>query len=108
MRWIKVAAVVGGALIVFFVLDSLVHLVLGLLTTLVFVALVAGGIAVAVKIAAARRNKEVRGSSRRRDEYEVREEPRPGIVAVPTPPPPAHSTVNVDDELARLKREMGG
>jgi hypothetical protein len=103
MRWIKVAAVVGGALIVFFVVDSLVHVLLGLLTTIAFVALVAGGIYVAVKISGARK-KHVQG---RREEHQVPDEPRSQIVATTTPaPPPARTTANVDDELARLKREM--
>jgi len=101
MRWIKVAAIVGGALIVFFVVDSLVHLLFGVLTTIVFLALVAGGVAVAVKIAGARK-RHVEG---RREEHQVREEPTRQIVAAP-PPSPVRKA-DVDDELARLKREMG-
>jgi hypothetical protein len=107
MRGMKIAAVVVGALVVFFVVDSLVHVVLGLLTALAFVAIVAGGVYVAVKINSARK----RQVKPRREEYEVRDEPRPAprttLPAVPhsAPAPPS---ANVDDELARLKREMGG
>ena len=45
MNWLKVGAVVIGGIIVFFVLNSVVHLLLGLLTAIAFVAIVAGGAA---------------------------------------------------------------
>lgn len=109
MRWTKVALVVAGGLVVFFVVNSLVHLVLGLLTTLVFVAIVAGGVAVAMKIAAAKRRQVPRGHKDRTD-YQVKDEPARHVVLSPPPMPPATPSsrkADVDDELARLKREMG-
>jgi hypothetical protein len=105
MSWLKVGAVVIGGIIVFFVVDSLVHLFLGLLTAIVFVAIVAGGGYVAFKIAGARRRRQVR---RRPEEPRVQQEREQRTIAVPTvthqPTAPRH---DVEDELARLKREMG-
>lgn len=112
MNWLKVGAVVIGGIIIFFVMDSVVHLLLGLLTALAFVAIVAGGGYVAFKIVGARRRHQVRAKPEPR-ERRVRREPESRAVAVPpaTPqtmaqPQPAHHA-NVEDELARLKREMG-
>jgi hypothetical protein len=78
----------------------------------VIAALVVGAIAVAIKMA--RSNRQV---SRKRSEREVREPeysrplPRADVEPVSTnvpPRPSTHSAPDVDDELARLKREMGG
>jgi hypothetical protein len=109
MNWLKVGAVVIGGIIVFFVVDSLVHLFLGLLTAIVFVAIVAGGGYVAFKIAGARRRRQVR---RRPEEPRVqrereRERERPTIAAPPVTRQPATPRHDVEDELARMKREMG-
>ena len=104
MNWLKVGAVVIGGIIVFFVLNSVVHLVVGLLTAIAFVAIVAGGGYVAYKIAGARRSRQVKSSP---EERRVPREPESRSIAVPpAPPKPAHH--DVEDELARLKREMGG
>src|SRR5271166_6646591 len=92
MRWYKVAAIGVGILI----------------------ALVVGGIAVAIKVAGSRR--QVSG---KKAEREVREQdysqynrplPRADVehVSTPYPPPSRPAAQDVDDELARLKREMGG
>lgn len=110
MNWLKVGAVVIGGIIVFFVLDSVVHLLLGLLTAIAFVAIVAGGGYVAYKIAGARRHRQVK-SKPEREERRVRREPEPRTQELVVPPAasqpqPAHHE-NVEDELARLKREMG-
>jgi hypothetical protein len=110
MNWLKVGAVVIGGIIVFFVLDSVVHLLLGLLTAIAFVAIVAGGGYVVYKLMGARRRREVR-SQEKREERRVRREPesRTRELAVPpvtSQPQPAHHD-SVEDELARLKREMG-
>ena len=110
MNWLKVGAVVIGGIVVFFVLNSVVHLVVGLLTAIAFVAIVAGGGYVAYKIAGARRRRQVKSSP---EERRVPSEPESRSIAVPTVTPkqavtaqPAHH--DVEDELARLKREMGG
>ena len=60
MNWLKVGAIVIGGIVVFFVLDSVVHLLLGLLTAIAFVAIVAGGGYVAYKIVGARRRRQVK------------------------------------------------
>jgi len=103
MNWLKVGAVVIGGIVVFFVLNSVVHLVVGLLTAIAFVAIVAGGGYVAYKIAGARRRRQVKSSP---EERQVPREPESRSIVVPpaTPKPAQH---DVEDELARLKREMG-
>jgi hypothetical protein len=108
MNWLKVGAVVIGGIIVFFVLDSVVHLLLGLLTAIAFVAIVAGGGYVAYKIMGARRRRQVRASEKP-EERRVRREQQPPARELVVPPvvsqPARHD--DVEDELARLKREMG-
>jgi uncharacterized membrane protein YcjF (UPF0283 family) len=108
MNWLKVGAVVIGGIVVFFVLDSVVHLLLGLLTAIAFVAIVAGGGYVAYKIMGARRRRQVR-ASREPAERRVRHEQEPRARELVVPPvtaqPARHD--DVEDELARLKREMG-
>jgi hypothetical protein len=106
MNWLKVGAIVVGGVIVFVVLNSVVHLLLGLLTTIAFVAIVAGGGYVVYKLMSGRRSREVRSKP---EEREVPRERETRTIAVPPPPPaaprPAHH--DVEDDLARLKREMG-
>ena len=110
MNWLKVGAIVIGGIIVFFIVDSVVHVLLGLLTAIAFVAIVAGGAYVAYKIVGARRRRQVR-SRREPGERRVRREPEPAtrelVVPPETPKPVAAHHENVEDELARLKREMG-
>ena len=114
MRWFKIAAIAGGLIIAFLIVGSVVHFILAAITTIVIAALVVGGVAVAIKMA--RSGKQV---SRKREEREVRDHdshkplPRadvePYSTSVPTQQP-RQSTPNpqdIDDELARLKREMG-
>lgn len=98
MGWLKVAAVAVGALIVFMVLGTVIHLFFDLLIA----AVVIGAVAAAIKYAAGRR----RLSRGRRDyrNYELRT-PRADSTT-PTRPMP-QSSGNVDDDLARLRREMG-
>jgi hypothetical protein len=105
MNWLKVGAVVVGGIIVFFVVDSLVHVLLGLLSAIVFVAIVAGGGYVAYKLLGARRRRQVRDRSeecRRPREVEERT-----VVVPPSTPAPKPAHHDVEDELARMKREMG-
>jgi hypothetical protein len=108
MNWLKVGAVVVGGIVVFFVADTVIHLFLGLLTAIVFVAIVAGGGYVAFKIAGARRRRQVR---RRGEEPRVQRERQSERTAIAVPPVTQQPTTprgDVEDELARLKREMGG
>jgi hypothetical protein len=116
MSWFKVAAIAGGIIIAFLIVGSVVHFILAAVTTIVIAALVVGGIAVAIKMARSR--KQVSG---KRAEREVRDHdsrrplPRadvePYSTSVPTPAQQprraAPSAADIDDELARLKREMG-
>jgi hypothetical protein len=114
MSWLKIAAIVGGIIIAFLIVGSVVHFILAAVTTIVIAALVVGGIAVAIKMA--RSGKQV---SRKRQEREVRDNDRhqplpradvePYSTSVPAQPPrrTAPNPQDVDDELARLKREMG-
>jgi hypothetical protein len=114
MNWLKVGAVVVGGIVVFFVFNSVIHLFLGLLTTIAFVAIVAGGVYAAAKISGARRRRQVRRSARdeerqvrregRHDRYTGRQEIEVSRPAPAPAPGPAH---DVEDALARLKREMG-
>jgi len=92
MRWFKVAAIAAGVLLAFLVVSS----VIGFLMEAAIAALVITTIVLAVKVAFQR--KQV---SWDRPDSEVRERAYDG-------PLPRHNTRDVDDELARLKREMGG
>jgi hypothetical protein len=114
MRWFKIAAIAGGILIAFLVVGSVIGFVIHAVMDLVIAALVVGAIVVAIKVA--RSGKQL---SRKREEREVRDhDSRPPLpsadvepysTSVPTQQP-RQSTPNaqdIDDELARLKREMG-
>jgi hypothetical protein len=114
MSWVKIAAIVGGVIIAFLIVGSVVHFIMTAVTTIVIAALVVGGIAVAIKMA--RSGKQVRGKRAERevrdhDAYEPlpRADVEPYSTSVPTQQPrsAAPSTADIDDELARLKREMG-
>jgi hypothetical protein len=101
MGWMKVALGAIGVLIVFLVIGTVIHVIVDL----VIAAVVIAAIAVAIKIASGRRKL----SRSRRDRYTDREisEPRKSAPTVNVPPPAAHSHVDVNDDLERLKREMG-
>jgi hypothetical protein len=113
MRLFKLVAIAAGILVAFLVVGSVIGFILHAVTTLVIAALVVGAIAVAIKVA--RSGKQVSG---KKAEREVRDSdfadysrplPRADVEPVATPRPAATrpSTQDVDDELARLKREMG-
>jgi hypothetical protein len=114
MSWLKIAAIAGGILIAFLVVGSVIGFVIHAVTTLVIAAVVVGAIVVAIKVA--RSGKQI---SRKEEEREVGESdsrrplPRadvePYSTSVPTQQPqrPAPNAADIDEELARLKREMG-
>jgi len=112
MRWFKVAAIAVGILIAFLVVGSVLGAIFHILTQLVLAALVVGGVVVAVKVAQSRR--QVSGKKAEREvrdrDYEEYSKPLPraDVEPAPTPYPPRPPAQDVDDELARLKREMGG
>jgi hypothetical protein len=64
MNWAKIGAVVIGGIIVFFILDTVVHALLGLLGALLFVAVIAGGGYVAYKVIGGSRRREIRRGNR--------------------------------------------
>ncbi|HEX4832930.1 MAG TPA: hypothetical protein VH478_17755 [Trebonia sp.] len=102
MNWLKIAAVAIGALIAFFIVGSVIHLITAILGWVVVLALVGGGGYVVYKIATSGRGRSVRNRHRDR---ELRDDYRPADYPPPPPPPP--SRPNVDDDLDRLRREMG-
>ena len=95
------------------VASSVVHILLSLLSAIAVVAIVAGGGYIAYKVMGARRRRQVR--DRPEEQRRPRRQVDSGTVVVPpatpapTPAPTARpaATSDVDDELARLKREMG-
>jgi hypothetical protein len=114
VSWLKVAAIAGGILIAFLVVGSVIGFVIHAVTTLVIAALVVGAVVVAIKVA--RSGKQVSG---KRAEREVSDpesyRPLPSAdletysASAPTqqPRPAKPNPQDIDDELARLKREMG-
>jgi hypothetical protein len=113
MRWFKVAAIAGGILIAFLVVSSVVHFIFSLVSGLVIAAVVAGAIFVAIKVA--RSGKQVSGKKAEREVGEpgsYRSLPgadvEPYSTSVPTQQPQrqAPNPQDIDEELARLKREM--
>jgi hypothetical protein len=101
MNWLKVAAVVIGALIAFLIVGEVVHVVLALLGYVLIAALVAGGGYVAYKVVTSSRRREVK------DHYRDRELRDDHHRQADYPPRPASSRPDVDDELKRLRRDMG-
>jgi len=110
MRWYyKLAAIVGGLVIGFIVISAVigavVGLVFGLLIKLVIAALVVGGIALAIQRARSRRQVSGRQAEREIREPDHREYSMPPRAdAEPVRDTPR---ADVEDDLARLKREMG-
>jgi hypothetical protein len=120
VRWFKLAAIGVGILIAFLIVGSVMHFIITAVTYLVIAALVAGGVAIAIKVA--RSGRQVSGKKAERevrepdyDQYS-RQLPRADVEPVSTsypaqPSRPANpakpAAADVEDELARLKREMG-
>jgi hypothetical protein len=106
MNWLKVVAVIIGALIAFYIVGSVIHIITALFGVIVILAVLGGAGYVAYKIASSRRGRELRDRSRggRRPENELRDDYRQADYP---PPPPRPARPNVDDELNRMKREMG-
>ena len=111
MRWFKIAAIGVGILVAFFVVTSIIGVVMHLVIDVVIAAAVVGAIAVAIKVARSRKQVTARKADR-----EVREPdhrgysmplPRADVEPVRDEPARAPSKLDVEDDLARLKREMG-
>jgi len=114
MSWLKLAAIAGGILIAFLLVGSVIGFVIHAVTTLVIAALVVGAVVVAIKVA--RSGKQVSGKKAERevrdqDTYQPlpRADVEPYSTSVPAQQPrrTAPNPADIDDELARLKREMG-
>lgn len=112
----KVIGIAVGVLVAFLLVGTVVGVIIHAVIDLLIVAAIAGAIVIAIKIA--RSNRQVSGRSR---DSEIRDRhasssaiPRMDLdeYTTPAPPPtrpaaPRPSAQDVDDELARLKREMG-
>ncbi len=105
----------AGILIAFLIVGSVIGFIIHAVTYLVLAALVVGAIAVAIKVASSRRQVSGKKADRevREPEYPQYSRPLPRAdvepASTPRPATPARPAAqDVDDELARLKREMGG
>jgi hypothetical protein len=108
MNWLKVAAVAIGVLLAFFIVGSVIHIITAILGWVVILALVGGGGYVVYKVATSGGGRQVRDRQRGRELRDDR--PRDDYREAgytPPPPPQQPSRPNVDDELNRLRREMG-
>jgi hypothetical protein len=113
MRGLKLAAIAIGAVIALIFVFSVVGFVVHALFYVALIALAAGGVYLAFKLGRAS-NREVSKGSRESEVQDSRSaRPLPRADVQPYTPP-AQPTVsrpvtgpNVDDELAKLKREMG-
>src|SRR5579864_6225371 len=109
---VKLALIAVGALIAFFLVGTVVHIIVSALISVAIAAAVVGGIYIAIKVA--RSNRQVTRGHRDTEVRDSRSRPTADLDAYSAPAPPratptasAPSPSDVDDELARLKREMG-
>jgi hypothetical protein len=111
MRWFKIAAIGVGILIAFLIVGTVVHAILGFVIDVVIAAAVVGAIVVAVKVARSRNQVSAKKADREVREPDHREYsmplPRADVEPVRDEPARAPSKLDVEDDLARLKREMG-
>jgi|HubBroStandDraft_2_1064218.scaffolds.fasta_scaffold1345202_1 hypothetical protein len=115
MRGLKLAAIAIGAVLALILVLSVVGFIVHAIAYVAVIALVAGGVYVAFKVGRASNRQVSKGSKERESEVQDSRSARPLPRAdVQTYTPPAPPTVsrpvtsqNVDDELAKLKREMG-
>jgi hypothetical protein len=112
MNWLKVVAVLIGAIIAFYIVGAVVHMITAMLGVVVFLAVLGGGGYVAYKVVTARRGRELRGRPHggRYQDRELRDDYRQADYTPPKAdytPPPRPARPNVDDELERIRREMG-
>src|SRR2546423_733207 len=113
MRWFKIAAIGVGILIAFLVVGSVIGAILHAVIDVVIAAAVVGAIVVAVKVARARNqvsgkkaDREVRDRESDHREYSM-PLPRADVDQVREAPVRESRPLDVEDDLARLKREMG-
>lgn len=117
MRGFKLAAIAIGAVLALFLVLSVVGFIVHAIAYVAVIALVAGGIYVAFKVGRAS-NRQVSKKSRDsevQDSYSPKPLPRTDVQQYTPPAPPTVTrpaarpvtSQNIDDELAKLKREMG-
>jgi uncharacterized membrane protein YebE (DUF533 family) len=107
MNWLKVAAVAIGALIAFLIVGEVVHVILALLGYVLIAALIAGGGYVAYKVVTSSRRREVKDRDRGRDRKLPDDHQGGNYRQADHPQLPSPSRPDVDDELNRLRRDMG-
>ena len=111
MRWFKIAAIGVGILIAFLVVGSVIGAILHAVIDVVIAAAVVGAIVVAVKVARARKQVTAKKADREVREPDHREYnmplPRADVEPVRDEPVRGPAKLDVEDDLARLKREMG-
>jgi hypothetical protein len=115
MRGFKLIAIAVGAILALFLVLSVVGFIVHAIAYVAVIALVVGGGYVAFKLGRASNRQVSKGSKDReaevRDSYSARPLPRADVQPYTPPAPPTVSrpvtSQNVDDELAKLKREMG-
>ena len=106
MNWLKVAAVVIGALIAFLIVGEVVHVILALLGYVLIAALIAGGGYITYKVVTSSHRREVK--DRHRDRKLPDDDHRGGDYRqADYPQLPSPSRPNVEDDLDRLRRDMG-
>jgi hypothetical protein len=113
MRGFKLIAIAVAALIVLILGFEAVGFIFHLIAYVAVAALVAGGVYVAFKVGRASGKQVSKGSkeSEVQDSRSARPLPRADVQSYTPPAPPTVTRPvtrqNVDDELAKLKREMG-
>src|SRR6202035_1224022 len=107
MNWLKIAAVIIGALIAFYIVGSVIHIITALLGVIVVLAVLGAGGYVAYKVVTSRKSRALRDRPRR-DRGRQRDRELDDYRQPDSPPPPQPARPDVDDELDRLRREMGG
>jgi hypothetical protein len=111
MRWFKIAAIGVGILIAFLVVGSVIGAILHAVIDVVIAAAVVGAVVVAVKVARSRKQVSAKKADREVREPDHREYamplPRADVEPVRNEPARPVSKLDVEDDLARLKREMG-
>jgi hypothetical protein len=107
MNWLKIAAVIIGALIAFYIVGSVIHIITALLGVIVVLAVLGAGGYVAYKVVTSRKSRALRDRSRR-DRGPARDRELDNYRQPDDAPPPPPARANVDDELDRMRREMGG
>jgi len=114
MRGFKLAAIAIAAVIALIFVFSVVGFVVHALFYVALIALAAGGVYAAFRLGRASNRQVSKGSreSEVQDSHPTRALPSADVQPYTPPAPPTVprpvTKPNVDDELAKLKREMGG